>query len=346
MRNVEENAGKCAILWILGEYGDKFIEAPYILEQFIDAYDDEESSEVKLEMLCSSMKLFFKKAPEVQMMLGRLLQSACSDTTKVDVRDRAVFYYKLLKYDPIKAEKIVNCPKISVNSFVNIEERAMSEKIFNEFNTLSVIYKKPAELFINAEDVKSEEEDDGEEDDEEEEDEEEEVEEDDEEEDGKEEEEDAVNGGGDVVADVTNAMGDMLDLGMSPAQPRQEKREEPNMRLRANAQCTSKLFQKIWKGTKDRVQKLEKTLGSENECSEFEQIVNNAHFKTMAAAPNGRKRKFYFYAQESDNDNLHFLEVNINLDTLKVKITVKGQSDLYQDVGQYFCYTLNSILAA
>jgi len=51
----------------------------------------EESSDVKLEMLCSAMKLFFKKAPEVQQMLGRLLHCACNDLTKVDVRDRAVF---------------------------------------------------------------------------------------------------------------------------------------------------------------------------------------------------------------------------------------------------------------
>merc|ERR1712173_241627 len=128
-------------------------------------------------------------------------------------------------------------------------------------------------------------------------------------------------------------------------QQQQEEEEEQGIKLNPNAQCASKLFQKIWKGTKDRVEKIEKRLKNEEGCNEFEQLVNNAHFKTMAAAPNGRKRKFYFYAQEGDNENLHFFEVNINLDTLKVKIIVKGQSDFYQDVGQYFCYTLNSILA-
>merc|ERR1712176_1544369 len=126
----------------------------------------------KLEMLSAAMKLFFKKAPEVQQMLGRLLDCACNDLTKVDVRDRAVFYYKLLQCDPKKAEKIVACPKISINSFVNIEEREVTEKIFKEFNTLSVVYKKPAELFINVDEPKEEDEDnegDEEEDDEEEE---------------------------------------------------------------------------------------------------------------------------------------------------------------------------------
>merc|ERR1712228_215168 len=96
------------------------------------------------------------------------------------------FYYKLLKYDAIKAQKIVNCPKISVNSFVNIEERALTDKIFNEFNTLSVIYKKPAELFINNDEKESE--DEKEEDDEEEDEEDDDEEEEEEVDDGNEEE--------------------------------------------------------------------------------------------------------------------------------------------------------------
>jgi len=223
----------------------------------------------------------------------------------------------------------VSCPKISINSFENIEEREVTEKIFKEFNTLSVVYKKPAELFINVDEPKEEDEDENEDEDEEVDEEEEEYEE--------EEEEDAA------AAEEDNAMGDMLFD--NNQQQQEEDEQEQRMALNPNAQCASKLFQKIWKGTKDRVEKIEKRLKNENGCNDFEQLVNNAHFKTMAAAPNGRKRKFYFYAQEGDNDNLHFIEVNINLDTLKVKITVKGQSDFYQDVGQYFCYTLNSILA-
>merc|ERR1712048_994021 len=270
-----------------------------------------------------------------QQMLGRLLDCACNDLTKVDVRDRAVFYYKLLQCDPKKAEKIVACPKISINSFVNIEEREVTEKIFKEFNTLSVVYKKPAELFINVDEPKEEEEDNEDDEEEDEEDEEEE-----EEEEEYEEEEDA----NEPAAAQDNAMGDML-FDNNNAQQEEPEEEEERMALNPNAQCASKLFQKIWKSTKDRVQKIEKRLKDENGCNDFEQLVNNAHFKTMAAAPNGRKRKFYFYAQEADNDNLHSLEVNINLDSLTVKIVVKGQSDFYQDVGQYFCYTLNSILA-
>merc|ERR1712232_1410114 len=136
-----------------------------------------------------------------------------------------------------KAEKIVACPKISINSFVNIEEREVTEKIFKEFNTLSVVYKKPAELFINVDEPKEEDEDEEEEEYEEE-----------------EEEEDAP-------AEEDNAMGDML------FDNNKQEEEEQRMALNPNAQCASKLFQKIWKGTKDRVEKIEKRLKNENGCN-------------------------------------------------------------------------------
>jgi len=345
MRNVEETDGKCAVLWILGEYGDKFIEAPYILEQYIDAYDEEQSSDVKLEMLSATMKLFFKKAPEVQKMLGRLLQSAINDTTKVDVRDRSVFYYRLLKFDPKKAEKIVNCPKISVNSFVDPTEYDLTDKIFNEFNTLSVIYKKPAELFITQEvpELSSDEEDDEEEeegDHEEEQEEEEENEQPAQEDDGDDIKE--QDGAQEQNAPAMDPVGDMLGMAVGSDAG---SGSAPMMRLKPTPQCTSKVFQRLWKSIGDRVETVSKTLVSAETAQTLEQLVNDANFKTMASNAKGRKWKFYFYAQENENESLHFVECVVDLEALTLKVTVKGQTDLYQDVGQFFMYSINSLLA-
>ena len=118
----------------------------------------------------------------------------------------------------------------------------------------------------------------------------------------------------------------------------------PTMQLKPNPACTSKAFQRHWKAEKERVEKLTKQLRSEGDASSFEGLANDAHFKTMASAPKGRKMKFYFFAQEVETDSYHFLEVNINLDSLTVNIQVKGQTDLYHDVLQFFVYSLNSIL--
>merc|ERR1712218_114673 len=81
-------------------------------------------------------------------------------------------------------------------------------------------------------------------------------------------------------------MGDMLDLGMGGV----SGVNEPTIKLKQNPQCTSKAFQKLWKGTKDNVEKFERTLTSEDATLQFETLANNANFKTMASAPSGRKQ--------------------------------------------------------
>lgn len=49
--------------------------SPYVLEELV-ATVSEESSLVKLHLLTAAMKLFFKRPPECQEMLGRLLEYA------------------------------------------------------------------------------------------------------------------------------------------------------------------------------------------------------------------------------------------------------------------------------
>eukprot|EP00483_Globobulimina_turgida_P002125 UN02127 len=120
--------------------------------------------------------------------------------------------------------------------------------------------------------------------------------------------------------------------------------EESANILRVSPQCTSKQFQKLWKGEKQRVDKVSKKLNAENGASQIEILANSANFKTMASNASGRKQKFYFYAQEEKNDSFHLIECNINLDSLELKCTVKGQSDLFQDIAQFFIYSINSVL--
>ena len=49
---------------------------PYVLEELVDHVADEASSEVKLQLLTAVMKMFMKRPPECQDMLGRLLEHA------------------------------------------------------------------------------------------------------------------------------------------------------------------------------------------------------------------------------------------------------------------------------
>jgi len=69
-----EESGRAAVVWMLGEYGQLIDDAPYLLEPLIDGVNEEPSVQVKCELLTASVKLFFKRPPELHAMLGRLFK--------------------------------------------------------------------------------------------------------------------------------------------------------------------------------------------------------------------------------------------------------------------------------
>jgi hypothetical protein len=148
MKIVAEPEGKCALLWILGEYGEVIEDAPYILEPLFDGFLDESSGAVKLEMLTASMKLFFTRAPEMQKMLGRLLKTAIQESTDPDVRDRALLYYRLLEVSPDEARRVVCTSKAVVEKFREEDDADAKERLIEEFNTLGTVLKLPASKFV------------------------------------------------------------------------------------------------------------------------------------------------------------------------------------------------------
>lgn len=59
-----------------------------------------------------------------------------------DVHDRALFYYRLLQYNVSVAESVVNPPKQAVSVFADTQSSEVKDRIFDEFNSLSVVYQK------------------------------------------------------------------------------------------------------------------------------------------------------------------------------------------------------------
>jgi len=149
-KNIQEPKGKAALIWMLGEYSQDMHDAPYVLESLVENWDEEHSPEVRLHLLTAVMKCFFKRPPETQKALGATLAAGLSDTHQ-DVHDRALFYYRLLQYDPAVAERVVNPPKQAVSVFADTQSSEMKDRIFDEFNSLSVVYQKPSYMFTDKE---------------------------------------------------------------------------------------------------------------------------------------------------------------------------------------------------
>lgn len=67
-------------------------DAPYLLEACAQGFANEEA-QVQLAMLSAVVKLFFKRPPECQQLLGATLAAAAAESSQ-DVHDRALLYYR------------------------------------------------------------------------------------------------------------------------------------------------------------------------------------------------------------------------------------------------------------
>lgn len=149
-KNVQEPKAKAALIWMLGEYSQEMHDAPYILESLIENWDEEHSAEVRLHLLTAVMKCFFKRPPETQNALGAALAAGLADFHQ-DVHDRALFYYRVLQHNVSVAERVVNPPKQAVSVFADTQSSEIKDRIFDEFNSLSVVYQKPSYMFTDKE---------------------------------------------------------------------------------------------------------------------------------------------------------------------------------------------------
>lgn len=147
-QNVQEPKAKAALIWMLGEYSQDMQDAPYILESLTENWEEEPSAEVRLHLLTAVMKCFFKRPPETQKVLGAALAAGLADFHQ-DVHDRALFYYRLLQYNVSVAERVVNPPKQAVSVFADTQSSEIKDRIFDEFNSLSVVYQKPSYMFTD-----------------------------------------------------------------------------------------------------------------------------------------------------------------------------------------------------
>ena len=135
-----------AIVWILGAYGDRLQEAPYILETMVLGFD-EEHARTQLALLTAAAKLFFKRPPECHRLLIDVLEKG-SESANQDVHDRALFYFRLLKRDIQAASQVLGSAPPTTATFGEQLGSDLKDALLKEFNSLSPLYGEPASNFV------------------------------------------------------------------------------------------------------------------------------------------------------------------------------------------------------
>lgn len=333
---VQQPQAKAAIVWLIGEFGQDMRRAPYVLEKLIDEFSEETSPAVLLELLTSALKLFFKRPPEMQSMLGRLLQAAINDSNHQDVRDRALLYYRLLERQATEQAAAIVAQfrtEEPVHQFTEMVESDLREKLFQEFNTLAVVYNKPSELFISASHLAAPVA---------------ELDDEDDEDDGPGGDHDDEEGysanqpqysapahapGGHHARHITPASGaapsmDLLDMdfggsgsgaGPTPAAT------APALALVPNPAMDAGLFQAKWT-TGRVVGNVAVQLPAIPSQAEIERAFAAHRVFTMASGDVGPQFKFFFYAQDAQGQ-FYLAETLVEKAERVLRATVKGEND-------------------
>ena len=140
----EDGEAKAIAVWMLGEFGIKYTKhVPYIIEHLSTTYLSE-AKDVRLQLLIAATKIYFERPAEMLPTLKYIMKRALEDSS-IEVQDRALLYYRLMAYDVKKAKVIVLGAKNPVTAEYPEEKNYdTQDRVFDEFNTLSVVYGKPS----------------------------------------------------------------------------------------------------------------------------------------------------------------------------------------------------------
>ncbi|KAK9451756.1 adaptin N terminal region-domain-containing protein [Limtongia smithiae] len=144
---LDEPESRAAMIWIVGEFADKIDNADEILTTFIDGFKDE-TTQVQLQLLTATVKLFLLKPQTNQALVQRVLQLVANECDNADLRDRAYIYWRLLSSSPQTAKEVILSKKPPVKDVIQHLPGPVLEELLLEISTLASVYHRPAETFI------------------------------------------------------------------------------------------------------------------------------------------------------------------------------------------------------
>ncbi|KAK9467311.1 adaptin N terminal region-domain-containing protein [Lipomyces arxii] len=144
---LDEPEARAAMIWIIGEYADKIDNALEILEMFVRSFM-EETTQVQLQLLTATVKLFLRKPQESQPLVQNVLQTITTKCDNADLRDRAYIYWRLLSTDPQTSKNVILASKPPVKNVIQHLPGPVLDELLRELSTLASVYHKPAHTFI------------------------------------------------------------------------------------------------------------------------------------------------------------------------------------------------------
>ena len=146
---LDEPTARGALIWIIGEYGERIQNAGELLAQFVDNFS-EENVQVQLQLLTATVKLFLKAPAVAKDLVQQVLQLATTRNDNPDLRDRGFIYWRLLSSDPAAARTVVLAEKLPIDADADDHVRdSLLDDLVAHVGTLASVYFKPSTAFAD-----------------------------------------------------------------------------------------------------------------------------------------------------------------------------------------------------
>ena len=147
MKALDSPDARAAMIWIVGEYGERIDNAIDLMYNFIDNFKDE-PSEVQIAILTAVVKLYLKLEAEAEDLVTTTLKMATEESDNPDLRDRGFIYWRMLSFNPDAAKAVILGEKPLISEDSSNFEPALLERLIENIGTLSSVYYKPPESFV------------------------------------------------------------------------------------------------------------------------------------------------------------------------------------------------------
>jgi hypothetical protein len=145
---VDDSEAKSAVLFILGEFCTYIKNSTELITPFVENFNEELHSGVKLQILNCVIKNFVNKPDESEDLVKSCLQKGGEESQNPDVRDRAYIYWRLLETNPEIAKEMLTSEKapFDFTEEANFEKNIVDNIIENMTNVSSVYHKTSSDL--------------------------------------------------------------------------------------------------------------------------------------------------------------------------------------------------------
>jgi hypothetical protein len=312
--------GLSAIIFLLGEYGHKIENASYILEYLSKL--EIHSSEFAYSLLLAGCKLFFKSPGEMQPILGKIFELILTNYKDVDLRDRVYYYYNLMKKDIKLAEYIICGEQNVVDYYYSEFDDEYIDQIFSEFNSLSIVYRKPEEKFVKyiPDDIQEEE---------------------DKNDDEEQIEDKPLPNNTDTASNQPQQEFNYTSNNVSEQEPIHKLQNINEDSLKSDYNIDENTYQNLWGQYQSYVHQNYRMIGDEVEISEYVDYLKSKNIFTKAYGTNNGVSTLFLFSCEKNYDIIFITK--LVLDTINRKIDYELKTSAQEYANNYNNYLYENV---